>query len=67
MTSEHVCDGECGGSFLCPGSETQVGYCQGCGDALGELCDDCACAVVKARELHGNPDEWSWWKHPGAS
>lgn len=57
----------CGGEFYCMGCERTVGYCRGCGDELGELCDDCATSVVRWRTLEGNEFEWTWWRHPEAS
>lgn len=33
---------KCGGDFSCEGCDRLVGWCMGCGDALGEEhCDDC--------------------------
>lgn len=60
----------CGGEFLCPGCENVCGYCCGCGDALGNLCDDCANDVVKAREAYGNGNDEFWFQPyavPGTS
>ncbi len=78
--SRHQCDGPtgednfgnerypCGGEFLCPGCERVVGYCCGCGDDLGELCDDCAVAVWDARRKYTGTAERepSHWRHPEA-
>lgn len=76
----HQCDGPsgednfgnerypCGGEFLCHGCERVVGYCCGCGDELGELCDDCAVKVWSVRESLEQPEPTDRppWRHPDA-
>lgn len=35
--------------YRCPGCELAIPWCNGADDELGELCDDCAADVLRAR------------------
>lgn len=43
-----------GRTYECPGCEREVGWCNGAADELGELCDECAADVWKARKEQSN-------------
>jgi hypothetical protein len=47
----------CGGTFRCSSCKRTVGWCKGCSDDYGKMCDECAVKHFRAAERRAKGGE----------